>query len=67
MYWVPQSVYITLFMDNAGGHRKENIKDQYVLILKEQYKIKVEWQVPNSPKTNLLDLGFWATLQAIVE
>jgi hypothetical protein len=23
--------------------------------------------VPNLPKTNLLDLGFWATLQAIVE
>jgi hypothetical protein len=32
-----------------------------------EYKIQVEWQVPNSPETNLLDLGFWATLQAIVE
>jgi hypothetical protein len=42
MYWVPQSVYITLFMNNAGGHGKENIKDQYVLILKEQYKVIVE-------------------------
>jgi hypothetical protein len=67
MFWVPQSVHIILFMDNAGGHGKENIKDQYVLILEEKYKIIVEWQVPNSPETNLLDLGFWATLQAIVE
>jgi hypothetical protein len=67
MYWVPQSECITLFMDNAGGHGKESIKDEYVLILKDRYKIIVEWQVPNSPETNLLDLGFWATLQAIVE
>jgi hypothetical protein len=49
------------------GAWKENIKDQYVLILNKQYKIIVEWQVPNLPETNLLDLGFWASLQVIVE
>lgn len=67
MYWIPESTNIILFMDNAGGHGKETIKDEYVLILKSKYKVIVEWQVPNSPETNLLDLGFWATLQAIVE
>jgi hypothetical protein len=67
MFWIPQSKNIILFMDNAGGHGKDVIKDEYVLILKNKYNVTVEWQVPNSPETNLLDLGFWATLQAIVE
>ena len=27
----------------------------------------IEWQVPNSPETNMLDLGVWVSLQSIVE
>jgi hypothetical protein len=67
MHWVPPDEPIILFMDNAGGHGTNDTKKQYVSILMNEYKIQVEWQIPNSPETNLLDLGFWATLQAIVE
>ena len=65
--FVPQSTPIILFMDNAGGHGKKNIKEQYVKLLKDQYNIEVEWQVPNSPETNMLDLGTWLSLQSKVE
>lgn len=67
MHWIPKEETIFLFMDNAGGHGTVETKEEYVRILKKKYNILVEWQVPNSPETNLLDLGFWATHQAIVE
>ena len=65
--WVPRDVPIYLFMDNAGGHGTDQVKDEYVKILKRKFNIIVEWQVANSPETNLLDLGFWATIQSCVE
>jgi hypothetical protein len=65
--WIPHSDTIFLFMDNAGGHGTDDIKKEYVSILASKYNIEVIWQVPNSPETNLLDLGYWATHQAIVE
>jgi hypothetical protein len=68
MHWLEKNTQpIILFMDNAGGHGTNDAEIEYVRILKEQYNIIVEWQVPNSPETNLLDLGFWATHQALVE
>jgi hypothetical protein len=68
MHWLDRNTQpIILFMDNAGGHGTNDAKMEYVRILKENYNIIVEWQVPNSPETNLLDLGFWATHQALVE
>ena len=54
-------------MDNAGGHGKNDIKKDYEQILKEEYNIVVHWQIPNSPETNLLDLGAWMALQSIEE
>jgi hypothetical protein len=65
--WVPEDVPIYLFMDNAGGHGTDQVKNEYVRILKSKFNIIVEWQVANSPETNLLDLGFWATVQSCVE
>ena len=56
-----------LFMDNASGHSKKDIKEQYVKILKDKYNVEVEWQIPNSPDTNMLDLGMWLCLQSKVE
>ena len=47
---------IFLFMENAGGHGKKNIKEQYVKILKDVYNIK-EWKVPNSPEIDILHFG----------
>jgi hypothetical protein len=36
--------------------------------LKNKYNVKVVWQAPNSPETNLLDLGYhWRSMQARVE
>ena len=37
-------------------------------ILLEEFNILIEWQAPNSPETNLLDLGgAWVTIQSVVE
>ena len=67
MYFVSPKVPIYLFMDNAGGHGTDDAKDKYVKILEELYNVIVDWQVPNSPETNMLDLGIWMNLQNIVE
>ena len=33
----------------------------------EEMNIFIEWQVPNSPETNLLDLGIWMAIQSYAE
>ena len=43
--FLPQDHTIHLFMDNAGGHGKSEVKDQYVKKLKDIYNIEVVWQV----------------------
>ena len=43
------------------------MKQEYTEILKEEYNIIVEWQPPNSPELNLLDLGVWMALQSVVK
>ena len=58
---------IYLFMDNAGGHGKEIVKESYVKRLRDEYNVIVEWQVPYSPETNMLDLGVWVALQSHTE
>ena len=61
------NVPVYLFIDNAGGHGKIEVKKQYEQILHEEFNINIEWQIPNSPETNMLDLGVWVSLQSIVE
>ena len=65
--FLSEDVPITLFMNNAGGHGKNDVKEQYEQILKDEYNIEIEWQVPQSPETNMLDLGVWMSLQSMVE
>ena len=65
--FIPNDHTVYLFMDNACGHGKTEIKKQYETILKEEFHIQIEWQVPNSPETNMLDLGVWVALQSLVE
>ena len=65
--FLPNDHPVYLFMDNAGGHGKTEIKKQYENILEKEFKIIIEWQVPNSPETNMLDLGVWMALQSLVE
>ena len=66
-HWLPISTPITLFMDNAGGHGTDVVKKAYTQRLLEKFNVIIEWQVPNSPETNLLDLGTWCTIQSVVE
>ena len=36
-------------------------------IFLKKYNINILWQVPRSPYTNVLDLGYWSALQSAVE
>jgi hypothetical protein len=65
--WLHPDTPIVLFMDNAGGHGSKRAKEEYVSILLKKNKVFVEWQIPNLPESNLLDLGFWTTHQSIVD
>ena len=67
MKWVPKTDPIHLFIDNAGGHGTDEGKSKYEEVLKEKYNVILNWQVPNSPETNMLDLGAWMTIQSVVE
>ena len=66
-HWVPATIEIDLLLDNAGGHGTDEAKAEYTDMLKERYNIRVVWQVPQSPETNMLDLGLWCALQSKVE
>jgi hypothetical protein len=61
--WEP----IHLFIDNAGGHGTIEGKEQYEKNLLEDYNIVLNWQVPQLPETNMLDLGALVSIQHIVE
>ena len=61
-HYLDDFVSIYLFMDNSGGHGTKAVKQQYTEILKEEFNLIVEWQPPNSPEMNLLDLGIWMAL-----
>ena len=63
--WIPQEQTIYLGMDNAGGHGTEDAKKIYTDAMKN-YNVEIIWQVPRSPKTNMLDLGIWMSIQAAV-
>ena len=67
MAHVPKHVPIHLVMDNASGHGTKEAKKKYVSKFCEKYNIIIFWQCPNSPETNLLDLGAWRSLQSAVE
>ena len=44
-----------LVIDNAGGHGDDITKDWFERKLRNKYKIIIDWQVPRSPETNMLD------------
>jgi hypothetical protein len=64
---VPAWIPIHLFMDNAGGHGTNEAKAEYEQILLDDFNVKIIWQCPNSPETNMLDLGAWMSIQHVVE
>ena len=40
--FIPADHLVYLFIDNAGGHGKKNIKKEYETILMDKYKVIVE-------------------------
>ena len=66
-HWVPYETPIFLYLDNAGGHGKLEVVDQYVKDLEEKWNVRCIHQRPRSPATNMLDLGVWMALQNVVE
>ena len=66
-WFLPIFVSIYLIIDNAGGHGSNEAKKEYREFLRDKFNIILIFQIPNSPETNLLDLGVWRALQALVE
>ena len=66
-HFVDAAEIIYLVLDNAGGHGTIEAKEEFEKKLRKHYRVKIIWQVPNSPDTNLLDLGAWCTIQSDVE
>ena len=66
-HWIPSDHPCYLVMDNAGGHGSNEAKETYTNLLYSKYNIVIIFQIPRSPFTNVLDLGYWMSLQAAVE
>jgi hypothetical protein len=66
-YWGHQNEWIYLVMDNAGGHGTAEAWETFTNSLTTKYKVKIIQQCPQSPETNVLDLGIWLSIQAAVE
>ena len=54
-------------MDNAGGQGTKEAKEEFEKILFEEFNVIIEWQIANSPETNMLDLGGWMAVQSDVD
>jgi len=65
--WVKPNEWIYLVMDNFGGHGTDEAWETFTMNLEEKYKVKIIRQCPQSPETNLLDLGIWMSIQTAVE
>ena len=66
-HWIPMTRKCYLVMDNAGGHGTKATIIEYTHDLLTNYNIVIIHQIPRSPYTNVLDLGVWMSLQAVVE
>ena len=60
-------VTLYLVVDGAGGHGTDTAIESYKKMLMDEFNIKLVFQIPQSPETNVLDLGIWMSLQAAVE
>ena len=57
---------IFLQMDNASGHGRQGVVEEYTSEL-AKHGIMVVFQPKNSPETNMLDLGVWMSVQNDVD
>ena len=66
-HFVNRKYPISLVMENAGSHGTICAKEEFEKMLRDNYKIHIIWQIPNSPDTNKLDLVTWYSIQYDVE
>ena len=66
-FWVAEDHYVYLVLDSAGGHGTKEAIAKYKQQMYDDYKIILVHQIPQSPETNVLDLGIWMSLQSAVE
>jgi hypothetical protein len=56
--WLPQeTTSIHLCMDNTGGHGTNAGREEYIIILQDEFNVIVLWQIAHSLETNMLNLG----------
>ena len=58
---------VYLFIDGAGGYETNEAINEYDKNLMIDFNIKLVFQVPWTPYSNVLDHGIWCGLQADVE
>jgi len=63
---LPLNHEVRLQIDGAGGHGGDAIKEMQVM-MKRDFNINLVVQPPNSPESNVLDLGIWRAIQARVD
>ena len=56
-----------LYLDKAGGDGTQQVVDQYVNTMADDFNVIYVHQHPRSPATNMLDLGVWMAFQNVVE
>jgi hypothetical protein len=64
-HWIPRNEIVYLVMDNAGGHGMNDATTCYTQLLWDEFRVKLIWQVPRSPETNMLDLSIWMSIQLL--
>ncbi len=67
LHIVPRNEPIYLVMDNAGGHRKQEAREEYTRRLRDGFNIVIIQQSACSPEVSALDLGIWMSVQSAVE
>ena len=61
-HWIPMHEKVNLFIDGAGGHGTNEAINAYDNNLMIYFNIKLVFQVPRTPYSNVLDLRIWRGL-----
>ena len=66
-HWVPMHEKVYFFIDGIGGHRTNEAINAYAKNLMTDFNIKLVFQVPRTPYSNVIDLRIWCGLQAAID
>ena len=61
-HWVPMHGKSYLFIDSADGHGTNEAINAYDMNLMIDINVKLIYQVPRTPYSNVLYLGIWCGL-----